>query len=96
MKYTTLAGLEVSRVAQGCMRIGGLTPAQIDEVIKTDIENGINYFDHADIYGGGVCEEKFGNFLCANPLSVMRYLFRQSAESNPVLTISIRNTSFPA
>ena len=67
MKYTTLAGLEVSRVAQGCMRIGGLTPAQIDEVIKTDIENGINYFDHADIYGGGVCEEKFGNFLCANP-----------------------------
>ena len=56
MKYTTLAGLEVSRVAQGCMRIGGLTPAQVDEVIKTDIENGINYFDHADIYGGGVCE----------------------------------------
>lgn len=67
MKYTTLAGLEVSRVAQGCMRIGGLTPAQIDEVIKTDIECGINYFDHADIYGDGICERKFGTFLLANP-----------------------------
>ena len=77
MKYTTLAGLEVSRVAQGCMRIGGLTPAQIDEVIKTDIENGINYFDHADIYGGGVCEEKFGNFLCANP-SLREKIFVQT------------------
>ena len=26
-------------------------------------ECGLNYFDHADIYGGGKCEELFGNAL---------------------------------
>ncbi len=67
MKYFTLAGVTASRVIQGCMRIGGMTPSQIDSLIKLDLECGINYFDHADIYGGGVCEEKFGAFLKDNP-----------------------------
>ena len=78
MKYTTLAGLEVSRVAQGCMRIGGLTPAQIDEVIKTDIENGINYFDHADIYGGGMSETVFGEAFSGDPSLKREDIFLQS------------------
>lgn len=77
MQYFTLAGIAASRVAQGCMRIGGMTAAQIDEIIKLDIENGINFFDHADIYGGGVCEEKFGDFLKANP-SVRENIFIQT------------------
>ena len=67
MKYFTLASMQASRVAQGCMRIGGMTANQIDTLIKTDLECGINFFDHADIYGGGVCEEKFGTFLADNP-----------------------------
>lgn len=25
-------------------------------VIETSVEEGINFFDHADIYGGGACE----------------------------------------
>jgi len=67
MKYFNLASMQASRVAQGCMRIGGMTANQIDTLIKTDLECGINFFDHADIYGGGVCEEKFGAFLAENP-----------------------------
>lgn len=67
MKYFRFASVTASRVAQGCMRIGGMTPNQIDRLIKTDLECGINFFDHADIYGGGVCEQKFGAFLAANP-----------------------------
>lgn len=67
MKYFSLASVQASRVAQGCMRIGGMTASQIDTLIKTDLECGINFFDHADIYGGGVCEEKFGAFLAENP-----------------------------
>ena len=77
MQYFTLAGIVASRVAQGCMRIGGMTPSQIDGIIKLDIENGINFFDHADIYGGGVCEEKFGDFLKANP-SIREKIFIQT------------------
>ena len=67
MKYFDFAGRRASRVAQGCMRIGNMSAAEVDILIKTDLEHGINFFDHADIYGGGVCEEKFGEFLNNNP-----------------------------
>ncbi|MDR3692067.1 MAG: aldo/keto reductase [Fimbriimonas sp.] len=56
-------GLEVSEVSLGCMRIGGMEPAALDNLIKTSLDSGINYFDHADIYGGGRCEEVFASSL---------------------------------
>lgn len=67
MQYFKLGNNEVSRVVQGCMRIGGKTEKEVDEIINTAYEGGINFFDHADIYGGGRCEENFGNFLQNNP-----------------------------
>ncbi|MDY3071835.1 MAG: aldo/keto reductase [Eubacteriales bacterium] len=67
MQYTTIDGVRASRVAQGCMRIASLTAAQLDRLVRTDLEGGINFFDHADIYGGGACEERFGEFLHENP-----------------------------
>ena len=67
MKFFELAGMQASRVAQGCMRIAGLSDQALDTLIKQDLDLGINFFDHADIYGGGKCEERFGDFLKANP-----------------------------
>lgn len=68
MKHFSLAGETASRVAQGCMRIRDLSDRALDRLIKTDLELGINFFDHADIYGGnGGCEQRFGDFLRANP-----------------------------
>lgn len=58
---------EISRVALGCMRIGGMTEAQADAHILGAVENGINFFDHADIYGGGMCETVFGGVLKRHP-----------------------------
>lgn len=60
-------GREISRVALGCMRIGDMTDSQADAHILNAVECGINYFDHADIYGGGKCEEVFGGVLKRNP-----------------------------
>ena len=51
--------MEASEVALGCMRIGGMEPAALDELVATSLELGIDLFDHADIYGGGKCEEAF-------------------------------------
>ena len=56
----------VSQVALGCMRIGGMTDSEADRYLSEAIENGYNYFDHADIYGGGKCEEVFGAALKRN------------------------------
>lgn len=54
--------LKGSQVVLGCMRMNeeGKNPV---EVIETAFDNGINFFDHADIYGSGECEEIFGNAL---------------------------------
>ncbi|WP_025225581.1 aldo/keto reductase [Fimbriimonas ginsengisoli] len=51
--------LEVSEVSLGCMRIGGMEAAKVDELIQTSLDLGIDFYDHADIYGGGKCEEVF-------------------------------------
>lgn len=53
------SGIEASEVSLGCMRIGGMTPDAVDELIRTSLDLGIDFFDHADIYGGGKCEEVF-------------------------------------
>lgn len=54
---------EISQVALGCMRISDMSAKEIDAYINTALELGYNYFDHADVYGGGKCEEVFGNAL---------------------------------
>ncbi len=65
MKYikTFSEEREVSQVALGCMRIADMPPKELDAYINTALDAGINYFDHADIYGGGRCEEVFGAAL---------------------------------
>lgn len=68
MTYQTIGGIEVSRIAQGCMRIDRLSHTELDALIRSDLEAGISFFEHADIYGGsGPCEELFGNVLRADP-----------------------------
>lgn len=67
MQYFKLGNNEVSRIIQGCMRIENKTDKEIDELVNAAYESGINFFDHADIYGRGSCEEVFGRFLDRNP-----------------------------
>ncbi len=68
MKYikTFSDSVSVSQVALGCMRIGGMSGSEADNYLINAIELGYNYFDHADIYGGGSCEEVFGAALKRN------------------------------
>ena len=51
--------LEASAVAMGCMRISGMERADVANLVKTAVDGGINFFDHADIYGGGKSETVF-------------------------------------
>ncbi|MGG5316044.1 aldo/keto reductase [Enterococcus sp. AZ072] len=53
--------LEVSAVILGCMRMNkAKDPVR---VIETAVEHSINFFDHADIYSNGECEEVFRDAL---------------------------------
>ena len=61
MKKTMLGktNLEIPVIAVGCMRIAEMETNRLTEHIRFCIEHGLNFFDHADIYGGGQCESRF-------------------------------------
>lgn len=78
MKYREIGktGIKVSEISLGCWTMGGLNwvdgkPngwANVDEdeitkAIKTGIDNGVNHFDNADVYGNGRAERMLARVL---------------------------------
>jgi predicted oxidoreductase len=59
--------LGVPEIALGCMRINALEAKEVDALVKTSMELGVNFFDHADIYGRGACESLFAEAVGMNP-----------------------------
>ncbi|MBW9156195.1 aldo/keto reductase [Clostridium tagluense] len=55
--------ISASEIALGCMRINSLSTSEASALINTAIEEGINFFDHADIYGGGKSEKVFADAI---------------------------------
>ena len=69
MKYIDIknSDLKVSNIALGCMRIAKLSVDELENLILKSVQYGVNFFDHADIYGAGKSEELFGEVLRRNP-----------------------------
>ncbi|MBD2860646.1 aldo/keto reductase [Paenibacillus oceani] len=59
--------LEVPVIAIGCMRLGSLDKPQAERFIQAALEEGANFFEHADIYGKGKCEEVFAEAIQMSP-----------------------------
>ncbi|MGN7470634.1 aldo/keto reductase [Brevibacillus sp. SAFN-007a] len=59
--------LQASNMIMGTMRLTQLSVAEAETLIRTALEEGINLFDHADIYGQGRCEELFAEAIQMNP-----------------------------
>ena len=59
--------MEYSNIGLGFMRLGKLSIEEAERLIKCALDNGVNLFDHADIYGNRKCEEIFGEVLKRNP-----------------------------
>lgn len=66
MKKINIGDMSASAVSLGCMRMNGLDGKSVDSIMEAALNNGINYFDHADIYGGGNSERLFGEYLKRN------------------------------
>lgn len=58
--------LDVPVIAVGCMRINSLDKSEAEHFVQTALEEGANFFDHADIYGKGTCEEIFADAIHMN------------------------------
>lgn len=52
--------LEGSEISLGCMRMNALSTSETESLLKVSMNEGITFFDHADIYGKGASEEIFG------------------------------------
>ncbi|MBS6735271.1 MAG: aldo/keto reductase [Clostridiales bacterium] len=64
--------LEVPEIGLGCMRTTGLgSKAEVRSLIDTAMDQGINFFDHADIYAGGEAEAVFGEAAADIPREKM-------------------------
>jgi predicted oxidoreductase len=57
------SGLEGSVISLGCMRISSLSDQEVDELLAAAWDSGIDFYDHADIYGNGRSEEVFAGAL---------------------------------
>lgn len=57
------SGTRVPSVAVGCMRISDMNEKEVSAFVDTALSFGANFFDHADIYGGGKSEEVFGKAI---------------------------------
>ena len=68
MKYINISNtdLQASNIIMGNMRLTQLTVPEAEKLIRTAMEEGINFFDHADIYGKGRCEEIFSEAIHLN------------------------------
>lgn len=59
--------LATSRLGLGYMRIAEMGVDAVEQLVMTALDEGITFFDHADIYGAGTCEHVFGDVLARNP-----------------------------
>lgn len=55
--------MKAPAIIAGCMRLADFNKQQMNHFIHTSMELGVNFFDHADIYGGGKSEEIFGEAM---------------------------------
>lgn len=59
-------GFEVSEIGLGCWQLGNdFGPVEDDEannILQTAIDEGIQFFDTADVYGGGLSEQRIGRW----------------------------------
>lgn len=69
MKSVPFGSTTAPAVIAGMMRISDKDDAQIGELYRTARDAGIDFFDHADIYGGAMhaCEQRFGDALKLSP-----------------------------
>ncbi len=97
MDYRRLGstGLKISRVGLGCGNFGGIgsapaffgmgeNEAQAFRLMDYAVDAGINFFDTADAYGGGLSETFIGRWLATKPSHIREQLLLSSKVFNPV------------
>ena len=76
VQHLGTSGIEITRLAYGCMRISGSWDrTKVDsqainkgiQSLESAVDAGYTFFDHADIYGDTTCESIFGKAIALHP-----------------------------
>lgn len=67
----------------GLMRINGKTVAEVKALLQASLDAGVNYFDHADIYGGGECEKLFAQAIKELKIDRKDYILQSKVGIRP-------------
>ena len=80
MKETILGNQlrKIPSIAVGCMRLSEKSKEEMNHFIHSALEQGAYFFDHADIYGGGMSETVFGDAFSYDPSLKREDVFLQS------------------
>lgn len=59
--------LKLSEIGLGCWQFGGdfgpIDKQTVNDIIQSALEQNINFFDTADVYGGGISEARLGEYF---------------------------------
>lgn len=75
--------INASEISLGCMRINELSKKDAANFINTALEEGIDFFDHADIYGGGKSEEIFAQAVDMKPSIREKFIIQTKCGIRP-------------
>ena len=69
---------KIPSIAVGCMRLSEKSKEEMNHFIHSALEQGAYFFDHADIYGGGMSETVFGAAFAGDPSLKREDIYLQS------------------
>lgn len=72
-----------SEISLGCMRLTELSVIEASRLINTALEEGINFFDHADKYSDGKCEELFAEAVDMKPSVREKFIIQSKCGIRP-------------
>ncbi|MCL2702642.1 MAG: aldo/keto reductase [Defluviitaleaceae bacterium] len=86
MRKISIGGkIDVPEIALGCMRITELDKKEANNLILGACGLGINFFDHADIYGGGKSESFFAEAAGMTPAIREKMVIQTKCSIKPSL-----------
>jgi predicted oxidoreductase len=74
---------KVTNIMPGCMRIPEMSVKDVSTFIQTALDAGANFFEHADIYGGGRSEEVFGEAVKISAIARDKMLLQSKVGVRP-------------
>ncbi|WP_072524104.1 aldo/keto reductase [Clostridium sp. Marseille-P3244] len=77
MRTVNLGDMKVPAIAVGCRRINNLEKPEAELFIRTAMDLGANFFDHADLYGGMKSDARFAEAIDMKP-SIREKMFIQT------------------